>query len=144
MWHWHFWREQAVYFVEFSLLLGLSDISSQLDSDYALLAGIPQKWCVLLGTSYHEVHDVNMSHYCKIRHKFKIIFYQNHGLLNTAWKGFNTHSRFFITGLLKTDSKKRQLQALQMLRRKCSHLKKLQCDSYEISLNSFCRMRAVI
>ena len=52
-----FLKRLAVYFLELPLHLGLSNISSQLDSDYAQ---IPQKWwCILLRTSYQEVYDVS-------------------------------------------------------------------------------------
>lgn len=51
-----FLKRLNVYFLELPLHVGLSDISSQLDSDYAQ---IPQKlWCILR-TSYQEVYDVS-------------------------------------------------------------------------------------
>lgn len=46
-----------------SLILGLSDVSSQWDSGCTLLAGIPQSWYyVLLSASPQEKQDIDLSY----------------------------------------------------------------------------------
>lgn len=63
-----FLKRLNVYFHKLPLHVGLSDISSQLDSDYAQ---IPQRSCgVSSSTSYQEVYDV--SSVCKVRYKFTL------------------------------------------------------------------------
>lgn len=92
-----FLKGTVVYFIEFPFPLGLSGISSQLDSDYALLAGIPQKRYVLFSTSYQEIHDVDLFHGFKIRHKFNLS--SEPWFVKNCFEKFHTHSRFPITDL---------------------------------------------
>lgn len=59
-----FLKNTDCLFYWMSLNFVLSDVSPRLDSGYAFLVRISQKYpCILLDTSYHEEHDVSMTHY---------------------------------------------------------------------------------
>ena len=54
-----FLRSAQQLFCRMSLSLGLSDVSSWVDSGYAFLAEISQNWCVFLSASYQEAKNVS-------------------------------------------------------------------------------------
>lgn len=76
------------------LNLGVSEVSSWLDSGSSFLAGIPQKWgSVPLTVSHQETHDDHLSHY---QWSWLIIYFRQN------WPGFSTVKlQFFSLKLIK-------------------------------------------
>lgn len=57
-----FLKNKSCLLNRLSLTFRPSDVPSQLDSGFAVLSGIPQRWhCALLSTSHPERHDADLS-----------------------------------------------------------------------------------